>query len=83
MIENALEELPDTSRSIDLSAKGLTAVYHLDHMMHLQSINLSNNLVTSIPDIHYLQCVQNLNVTQNALLLSQEDKNLLKSLKES
>ncbi|XP_075425149.1 geranylgeranyl transferase type-2 subunit alpha isoform X2 [Ascaphus truei] len=54
---------------IDLSKKGLTRLYHLEHLLLVTHMNLSNNRLHDLPcDLSMMRCLELLEVDDNEVL---------------
>ena len=50
---------------LDLSNLGLTSLFHLDHLLHVTSLNLSQNALTSLGPFECLQSLRKLDLSGN------------------
>ena len=54
-------------RSFSLTGQQLTAVYHLEQLVRMTSVDLSRNRLTQLRNGHLLQCVKELKLNNNCL----------------
>ncbi len=73
-MENGLMKNECDSRELNLSGLGLTCLYHVDKMVLLKTLDLSNNCLSSLPDLRALSCLQNINLDGNTLASQELEK---------
>ena len=69
VIENAIESIPEStsSRIFSLSGQELTACYHSDCLVTMETVDLSNNLLRRLSGGAQMACVKVLNLDHNCL----------------
>lgn len=67
VIERHRKTKEDGDRTIDLSNMDLTFLSHMDRLVLMNEVNMSNNQLSSLDGCNFLQCVKFLNVSKNSL----------------
>ena len=67
VMENAVQLLSKDSDQINLANIGLVSLHHLEHLVTMTTIDLSQNSLTSVSDWSALQCIVTLNLDSNQL----------------
>ncbi|XP_077982832.1 geranylgeranyl transferase type-2 subunit alpha-like [Glandiceps talaboti] len=68
VIENTISRIATSDvTSIDLSNKGLTCLYHANHLICMTDVNLSSNQLSSLRHCYMLQGIQKLEADDNKI----------------
>lgn len=65
--EDNLQFCANDVRSFSLTDQQLTAVYHLEQLVRMTSVDLSKNCLSQLRNGHLLQCVKELKLNNNCL----------------